>query len=102
MDAPIGKDLTNSIIGKQFRLVKKIGSGAFGEIYLVQKNNKEEFAMKLERSDQKHAQLFFEAKLYNYLQGSDPSDKGNEKSFTLRKAFPGFRLKAPTASITIW
>ncbi|CAD8196542.1 unnamed protein product [Paramecium octaurelia] len=75
MDTPIGKDLTNQVIGKVYKLIKRIGSGAFGEIYLVAKG-KEEYAMKLERSDTKHPQIFFEAKLYNYLQGSDPSDKG--------------------------
>ncbi|CAD8110671.1 unnamed protein product [Paramecium primaurelia] len=75
MDTPIGKDLTNSVIGKVYKLIKRIGSGAFGEIYQVAKG-KEEYAMKLERSDTKHPQLFFEAKLYTYLQGSDHSDKG--------------------------
>ncbi|CAK62845.1 unnamed protein product (macronuclear) [Paramecium tetraurelia] len=70
MDTPIGKDLTNSVIGKVYKLIKRIGSGAFGEIYQVAKG-KEEYAMKLERSDNKHPQLFFEAKLYSYLQGSD-------------------------------
>lgn len=54
MDTPLGKDLTNTVINKTFKLIKRIGSGAFGEIYLVQKNGKEEYAMKLERSDTKH------------------------------------------------
>lgn len=54
MDTPIGKDLTNLVVGKQYKLIKKVGSGAFGEIYLVQKNNKDEYAMKLEKSDTKH------------------------------------------------
>ncbi|CAK57370.1 unnamed protein product (macronuclear) [Paramecium tetraurelia] len=70
MDTPIGKDLTNTVIAKVYKLTKRIGSGAFGEIYQVTKG-KEEYAMKLERSDTKHPQLFFEAKLYTYLQGSD-------------------------------
>ncbi|CAD8122359.1 unnamed protein product [Paramecium sonneborni] len=75
MDPPIGKDLTNSVIGKVYKLTKRIGSGAFGEIYQVTKG-KEEYAMKLEKSDTKFPQLFFEAKLYTYLQGSDNNDKG--------------------------
>ena len=33
MDNPINKDLTNYIIGKNFKLIKRIGAGAFGEIY---------------------------------------------------------------------
>lgn len=55
MDNYLSKDLTNYIIGKHFKLIKKIGSGAFGEIYQVQNTDSNEFyAMKLERSDSKH------------------------------------------------
>lgn len=53
MDTPLGKDLTNYTIAKVYKLLKKLGSGAFGEIYLVNKL-KDEFAMKLEKSDTKH------------------------------------------------
>ncbi|CAD8047076.1 unnamed protein product [Paramecium primaurelia] len=79
MDSILGKDLTNNTIARQYKLIKKIGSGAFGEIYLVQSQSKSEYAMKLERSDNKHPQIFFEAKLYNYLQGQDQYDKGIPK-----------------------
>jgi casein kinase 1 len=71
MDSILGKDLTNYTIARQYKLIRKVGSGAFGEIYLALSSNKSEYAMKLERSDTKHPQIFFEAKLYNYLQGSD-------------------------------
>jgi len=37
--------------------------------------------MKLERSDSKHPQLFFEAKLYNYL-NSEKDDKGIPRVYT--------------------
>ena len=75
MDNPLNKDLTNYVIAKNYKLIKKLGAGAFGEIYLCQNKNKEEFAIKLERGDTKHPQIFFEAKLYSYLQQSEQSDK---------------------------
>jgi casein kinase 1 len=82
MDNPINKDLTNYTIAKSYKLIKRIGSGAFGEIYLVlNKATKEEFAMKLERSDTKHPQLFFEAKLYHYL-NTEKDDKGLPRAAT--------------------
>jgi len=55
-------------INKTFKLVRKIGSGAFGEIFLgVNLKTNEEVAIKLEHTNTKHPQLFYEAKLYQYL-----------------------------------
>lgn len=54
MDSILGKDLTNYTIARQYKLTRKVGSGAFGEIYLAFSSNKTEYAMKLERSDTKH------------------------------------------------
>ena len=59
-------------IGESYKLDarKKLGSGAFGDIYLG-KNIKlnEEVAIKLEPIKTKHPQLFYESKLYMALQG---------------------------------
>ncbi|KAH0906649.1 hypothetical protein HID58_038476, partial [Brassica napus] len=58
------------LVGKKFRLGRKIGSGSFGEIHLgthIQTN--EEVAIKLENAKTKHPQLLYESKLYKLLQG---------------------------------
>lgn len=63
---------------KKFKLTKKLGSGAFGEIFHgINVVTNEEVAVKLEPANTKHPQLFYEAKLYQYLH-QDPSivDKG--------------------------
>ncbi len=52
-------------VGKTFKLTKKLGSGAFGEIfhgYNLKTNM--EVAVKLEPVTTKHPQLFYECKLY--------------------------------------
>ncbi|KAJ1281861.1 hypothetical protein BS78_03G006000 [Paspalum vaginatum] len=58
------------IVGGKFRLGRKIGCGSFGEIYLATHVDTYEIvAVKIESSKTKHPQLFYEAKLYNTLQG---------------------------------
>ena len=59
-------------IGDNFKLNarKKLGSGAFGDIYFGTNTNKgEDVAIKLEPTKAKHPQLFYESKLYMALQG---------------------------------
>jgi len=54
----------------RYRLIQKIGSGSFGEIYqAVNTVNGEELAVKLEPIKAKHPQLLYESKLYRILQG---------------------------------
>eukprot|EP00331_Platyophrya_macrostoma_P033770 CAMPEP_0176436318 /NCGR_PEP_ID=MMETSP0127-20121128/17893_1 /TAXON_ID=938130 /ORGANISM="Platyophrya macrostoma, Strain WH" /LENGTH=363 /DNA_ID=CAMNT_0017819607 /DNA_START=30 /DNA_END=1121 /DNA_ORIENTATION=+ len=55
-------------INKTFKLTRKLGSGAFGEIFhAINLKTNEEVAVKLENTNTKHPQLFYEAKLYQYL-----------------------------------
>lgn len=58
-------------VGKaQYRLVRKIGSGSFGDIYLgINIATGEEVAVKLEPIKARHPQLLYESKLYKILQG---------------------------------
>ncbi|CAG2118947.1 unnamed protein product, partial [Medioppia subpectinata] len=58
------------IVGSKYRLVRKIGSGSFGTIYLgINTTSGEEVAIKLERTKARHPQLLYESKLYRLLQG---------------------------------
>nr|CAD7594678.1 unnamed protein product [Timema genevievae] len=58
------------IVGGKYRLVRKIGSGSFGDIYLgINITNGEEVAVKLESIRARHPQLLYESKLYKILHG---------------------------------
>lgn len=59
------------IIADKYRLVRKIGSGSFGDIYYA-KNlaGTEEVAVKMENVRAKHPQLLYESKVYKILRGS--------------------------------
>ncbi|XP_045140154.1 casein kinase I-like [Echinops telfairi] len=58
------------LVGGQYKLVRKIGSGSFGDIYLaINVTNGEEVAVKREAQKARHPQLLYESKLYKILQG---------------------------------
>ncbi|KAJ0647391.1 putative protein kinase CK1-CK1 family [Helianthus annuus] len=58
------------VVGGNFKLGRKIGSGSFGELYLgVNIQSGEEVAIKLESIKTKHPQLHYESKVYMLLQG---------------------------------
>ncbi|ELU08821.1 hypothetical protein CAPTEDRAFT_208126 [Capitella teleta] len=58
------------LVAIKYRLVRKIGSGSFGDVYLaVSVLTGEEMAVKMESQKTKHPQLLFESKLYRILQG---------------------------------
>lgn len=57
-------------VGGKYRLSRKLGSGAFGDIYHgTNIKTNEEVAIKLEPVRTKHPQLLYETKLYRILQG---------------------------------
>ena len=60
------------VVCNHFRLIRKLGTGAFGEIYLAENKNNpsEKYAAKLEEANTKFPQLYFEAKMYKYLNSS--------------------------------
>lgn len=69
---------TDIKVAKHIRLVRRIESGAFGEVfYGFNERTHMEVAVKLEPINTKHPQLFFEAKLYQYmLKDKTVIDKG--------------------------
>ena len=55
-------------VGGKYKLSKKLGSGAFGEVYLgTNVKTNEKVAIKLEHLEMKYPQLVYEAKLYKML-----------------------------------
>lgn len=77
MDNPLGnKDLSNKTLAGTYKLIRRLGMGAFGEIYLAVNKQKEEFAIKLERGDTKYPQILYEFKVYNFLHADQALDKG--------------------------
>ncbi|CAI9180583.1 unnamed protein product [Rangifer tarandus platyrhynchus] len=60
----------DSIVGGRYKLVREIGSGSFGDVYLaIDLTNHEEVAVKLESQDARQPRLVYEKELYNVLQG---------------------------------
>lgn len=57
--------MENRIVAKHYKLKKKLGSGAFGQIWKgVHEKTKEEVAIKFEDVSSKHQQLYYECKIY--------------------------------------
>ena len=56
----------------RFRVVKKLGTGSYGEIYKVEKKDDGSiYAAKIERAvkNTKHVMLFYESKLMHKMRG---------------------------------
>jgi casein kinase 1 alpha len=62
--------MNDFLVGGKYRIIRKIGSGSFGDIYLgINITNGEEVALKLENQGARHPQLLYEYKLYKVLNG---------------------------------
>ncbi|PXF46158.1 Casein kinase I [Gracilariopsis chorda] len=56
------------LIAGRYRLGHKLGAGAFGEVWsAVDVDNKYKVAVKIERTSSKHPQLFYENRVYKWL-----------------------------------
>ncbi|XP_030382394.1 casein kinase I-like [Scaptodrosophila lebanonensis] len=75
-------------VGGKYRIIRKIGSGSFGDIYLgMSMQCGEEVAIKMESATARHPQLLYEYKLYRVLSGGVGIPRiryyGNEKNFNI-------------------
>ncbi|XP_017479495.1 PREDICTED: casein kinase I-like, partial [Rhagoletis zephyria] len=61
---------TNAIVGNHYRIIKRLGSGSFGDIYMGENlvsNPKMQVAIKIEPTCDKAAQLYNEFKFYRLI-----------------------------------
>ena len=73
------------ICGGEYQIIKKIGQGSFGKIYIVkQVKTGLLFAAKLENSDAPIPQLLFESRLYQIMSGSTNVPRLHAHSFDSR------------------
>ncbi len=60
-------DFKDTKLNGKYSISQKLGSGSFGDIYLVTTPQNEILAAKMEDSKSKHPQLIFEAKVMKLL-----------------------------------
>lgn len=60
---------------------QKIGSGAFGEIYIGVNKNNERVALKIEKGNNKNPQLYYEFKILQLLDSNGGHNHGLLKAY---------------------
>ncbi|KAH8249774.1 hypothetical protein KR032_012304, partial [Drosophila birchii] len=61
-------NLENQLVGGKYKVIRPIGSGSFGDIYLgLSIKDGTEVAIKVEATDAQYPQLIYEAKVYKHL-----------------------------------
>ena len=57
--------MEGKIVAKKYQVMKKLGSGAFGEIWkAINVKTKQEYAIKFEEISKRHQQLYAECRIY--------------------------------------
>lgn len=60
MSLPVIVFLMDKIVAKDYKIAKKLGSGAFGEVFMALNiKNHTEYAVKMEKASTKSPQLFY-------------------------------------------
>jgi serine/threonine protein kinase len=57
------------LVNGKYKVIKKLGAGSFGEIYLCIDQNGSQIALKTELTSTKHPQLDYEVRVYKALAG---------------------------------
>lgn len=72
--------MENTIVAGQYQLIRKVGKGAFGQIWKgFNTKDKSEVAIKFEEVSTRHQQLYVECKIYAWLH-SNQSKKQKKKN----------------------
>lgn len=79
--------MENKVIAGHYQLIRKVGKGAFGQIWKALNNkNRQEVAVKFEDISTRHQQLYVECKVYVWLHSSI-IDSEKEKEISIPKVY---------------
>lgn len=89
MSKAYGAGKQEFIVAGKWRLLRKIGSGSFGDIYLgCHCTTQDEVAVKLEPVQARHPQLHYESKVYKILQSRSSTVSGGQPDISANCGVP--------------